>query len=456
MRIASVVNSSVDTVIERFDQAKSIVQRYNNFLTLKDRYSAPDLMLQVLMGELDVDAITRGVKDALVDAKKWIEDLNRFFNWNPTRDTLREYQVLFTGTGLKEIEINWVQFRKDVDDNKARICNYVLPGGGHKASLNDYDEVKTGMESMTKLILEIKAQAAPVVEDRPRNRDRDHDPDRESSRAKYGRIRNTLATELKVEFQQLMTRHEIAVAGGSAQEYGKLELDENQDKTKLMINDGFLNTYEDLKKNDPEWKQIEIVRTMSWGEERNVNTFQAITDMRNRLEEREEVFKEKKKDLQIKKSNQLKIIEEQLKEGNRVIYKERKDFIAWAYDMKLFMQSFPDEIDDSMKMGFIRRTIEDAETKEALKICTTSTEMLNAMAARHVDDKNLIVDLFKPVYSANLPTNYVKCFKNIEIVLRCLNLLESMSKSTSMMSASGKQSIKTGSRSGWITQSQWE
>ena len=78
-----------------------------------------------------------------------------------------------------------------------------------------------------------------------------------------------------------------------------------------MINDGFLNTYEDLKKNDPEWKQIEIVRTMSWGEERNVNTFQAITDMRNRLEEREEVFKEKKKDLQIKKYNQLKIIEEQ-------------------------------------------------------------------------------------------------------------------------------------------------
>ena len=117
LRIASVVNSSVDTVIERFDQAKSIVQRYNNSLTLKDRYSAPDLMLQVLMGELDVDAITRGVKDALVDAKKWIEDLNRFFNWNPTRDTLREYQVLFTGTGLKEIEINWVQFRKGVDDN---------------------------------------------------------------------------------------------------------------------------------------------------------------------------------------------------------------------------------------------------------------------------------------------------------------------------------------------------
>ena len=87
LRIASVVNSSVDTVIERFDQAKSIVQRYNNFLTLKDRYSAPDLMLHVLMGELDVDAITKGVKDALVDAKKWIEDLNRFFNWNPTRDT---------------------------------------------------------------------------------------------------------------------------------------------------------------------------------------------------------------------------------------------------------------------------------------------------------------------------------------------------------------------------------
>ena len=45
--------------------------------------------------------------------------------------------------------------------------------------------------------------------------------------------------------------------------------------------------------------------------------------MRTRLEAREEHFKQIRKDEQIKKNNQLKIIEEQMKD--RVIYKERKN-----------------------------------------------------------------------------------------------------------------------------------
>ena len=111
---------------------------------------------------------------------------------------------------------------------------------------------------------------------------------------------------------------------------------------------------------------------------------------------------------------------------DRVIYKERKDFVAWCYDMKIFIQGIPDSVEDSMKIGYIKRTIENKDLKEALQICKTSSEVLTTIAERHIDDKNIISDLFKPIYGAKMPTNYTICFKNIEIVMRILNLLQTI------------------------------
>ena len=109
--------------------------------------------------------------------------------------------------------------------------------------------------------------------------------------------------------------------------------------------------------------------------------------MRNRLGEREEYFKEKKKDKQIQKTNQLKMIDEQLKPGNRIIYKKREDFLAWCNDMNLFLKSIPDDVDDSMKMGYIKRTIENEDMKSELELCESSKDLMNIMASRHVDEK---------------------------------------------------------------------
>ena len=94
--------------------------------------------------------------------------------------------------------------------------------------------------------------------------------------------------------------------------------------------------------------------------------------------------------------------------------------------MTVFLQGIPDTIEDRQKMSYIRRTIEEKDMKEALQTCKTSTDMLNTIAGRHVDDKNIIGDLFKPVYAARNPTNYVICYKNIEIILKTLSLFQTI------------------------------
>ena len=160
---------------------------------------------------------------------------------------------------------------------------------------------------------------------------------------------------------------------------------------------------------------IEKIKLTYNGKENSVKIFDVITMMRNRLEDREEHFKQGRKDDQIKKNNQLKIIEEQMKD--RVIYKERRDFIAWCYDMKIFIQGIPDSVDDSMKIGYIKRTIENKDLKDALQICKTSSEVLTTIADRHIDDKNIIGDLFPIPHGGGLngppPQRFCDCAKTV-------------------------------------------
>ena len=201
-----------------------------------------------------------------------------------------------------------------------------------------------------------------------------------------------LLEEVFEEYRELVMERELLVAQTGDQTHAELNLTENQVKTKLMVNDGFLSTYDDLRKNDPNWTTIKRVK-LRREDTNTVPLFDLITTMRTRLEERERHFQEVKKDEQIKKTNQIKVIEEQMKEGNRVIYKDKKDFIAWSHDMTVFLESLPDTVEDSQKMSYIRRTIENKDMKEILETCQSSEDMLNLIAERHIDDVELISDL---------------------------------------------------------------
>ena len=74
---------------------------------------------------------------------------------------------------------------------------------------------------------------------------------------------------------------------------------EAETKTKLRVTQGFLDTYEDLKKNDAGWTNIERIQVQDFGENQARNTFDFIMDMLNRVERREEYFKEEKRSKQI-------------------------------------------------------------------------------------------------------------------------------------------------------------
>ena len=75
--------------------------------------------------------------------------------------------------------------------------------------------------------------------------------------------------------------------------------------------------------------------------------------------------------------------------------------------MVLRHENLHTRVEDSMKIGYIKRTIENKDLKDALQICKTSSEVLTTIAAK-------------------MPTTYSICFKNIEIVMRILNLLQTI------------------------------
>ena len=86
----------------------------------------------------------------------------------------------------------------------------------------------------------------------------------------------------------------------------------------------------------------------------------------------------------------MEILKEQMKDENRVIYKERKDFIKWCYDITRFVAGVSDIIDDGITMSCIKRTIRNQELKEAIQTCKNSGEVLTKVAEMHIDDKNII------------------------------------------------------------------
>ena len=143
-----------------------------------------------------------------------------------------------------------------------------------------------------------------------------------------------LLEEVCDEYNELVRERELLVAQDGDQTHAALDLTENQVKTKIMVNDNFLSTYNDLRKNDPHWTTIKRVR-LRRDDPNTILLFDMITEMRTRLEDRERHFQEVRKDEQLKKTNQLKVIEEQMKEGNRVIYRDKKDFVAWSHSLLL-------------------------------------------------------------------------------------------------------------------------
>ena len=133
----------------RFDEAKNIVGMYAKYDTLKDKYYSAGLMAQVILRTVNVQETKDGIQETIVEVNKWVNALNRYYDWEPTRETRNRYKMFFPGNGFVEKDIEWNDFRVSVQRGKGIVCNYVLRPGGRRITINDFNEIKTGMETMT-------------------------------------------------------------------------------------------------------------------------------------------------------------------------------------------------------------------------------------------------------------------------------------------------------------------
>ena len=93
-----------------------------------------------------------------------------------------------------------------------------------------------------------------------RNRWTRDEDDLETPTEKNRRMRTLLETEVKREFTDLTEKYRLAVDIND--ESGTLDpqnVTENQVKIKLRINQGLIDTYEEIKRNDCHWKRVENI-----------------------------------------------------------------------------------------------------------------------------------------------------------------------------------------------------
>ena len=111
--------------------------------------------------------------------------------------------MFFQGDGFLEKDIEWEDFRVSVTRGQGKVCNYILKAGGRRMSINDINEIQTGIETMTNSLVRIveteRANAGGDNRDNNRDRDADRNQERENPKDKYMRIRTMLLEEVGQE-----------------------------------------------------------------------------------------------------------------------------------------------------------------------------------------------------------------------------------------------------------------
>ena len=103
----------------RFGEAEEIVRLYDAFEILRGKYCSPDLMIKVIQGKSDDEAIKRGVQEAMVDIKNWAAKLNGYYTLEPTKEWVRKCKLFFKEDGVLRTEIDWGTFQTKVTERRA-------------------------------------------------------------------------------------------------------------------------------------------------------------------------------------------------------------------------------------------------------------------------------------------------------------------------------------------------
>ena len=111
MRIIGILDQAMRDMYVRFDEAKNIVAMYAKYDTLKDKYCSAGLMAQVILRTVNVQETKDGIQETIVEVNNWVNALNRYYDWEPTREARNRYKMFFPGNGFVEKDIEWNDFR---------------------------------------------------------------------------------------------------------------------------------------------------------------------------------------------------------------------------------------------------------------------------------------------------------------------------------------------------------
>ena len=236
-----------------------------------------------------------------------------------------------------------------IETKRGRIASFALRYGGPSVTIDDFPEY--GMEEIYDIVNRRDEGA------RPRG-DGDREVEEETKTEKAARLRATLRKDVVSSFNKIMQKYEDMSLGNKT----RLSLDFSESRTQLekKLVEGYISTHDDIKKNDKDWDGPDGIREIEvtdFGELKRVETFYLIMKMLNRLEEREEVFQDKKKAKQYWKSTQMKRVEEIVKPENRFIYREAKDFLPWIVDHKKLMEALPEELEEDMIIKVLKECL---------------------------------------------------------------------------------------------------
>ena len=87
-RILGQLSGTLEDIKTRFDVAKNIVETYAEFERLKDKYTAPGLIVEVMLGTADVNEIRNGIQTTIVTINNWVDLINTYYVWDLARVTL--------------------------------------------------------------------------------------------------------------------------------------------------------------------------------------------------------------------------------------------------------------------------------------------------------------------------------------------------------------------------------
>ena len=144
--------------------------------------------------------------------------------------------------GLNRTDIRWNDFVEMLATKKSRVAAFVMNYGGTAKTIDDFPEQAARMERMAEVYEKCSRRAVRRKEDDEEGEELD---DGESKADKAKGIKRTLMKEIAGSYRRIVIDFE-------ADEWlmRALDFSENMTKAEKKLIEGYISTYEEIKKNN--------------------------------------------------------------------------------------------------------------------------------------------------------------------------------------------------------------